>query len=145
MNLIPGALIVVDGRDDAIDLLIDRAASVNEQRLVWTPGPLVVRRGTEPGVHSREVIQPALAAGSPLIVAGGVTDEVIAAGEPIADLRVHAIEVPSELVVEPNVSGTIRSGYDVTVFGAHSGDFLLHFFQALVQASLAGLPVERRR
>jgi len=52
---------------------------------------------------------------------------------------------PRELVTEPTVVGSIRAGYTATLTGQHTGDHLLHLFEAWIQSSLAGLPVRSGR
>jgi hypothetical protein len=141
MRLVPGALIVLHGDEVAVEELATRAAAVNNPREVWLPGPLVVRREGDVAAQSSAVIQPALAAGIPVITAGYPSAEVIAAGEPIADLEARVSWVDSRFPVEPVVVGSPRSGYRTVLYGSHGADLLENLFIALLQASLVGLPV----
>src|SRR3954469_19865553 len=144
LYVVPGALIVLDGDADPIDTLLERAARVNDKRLVWTPQPLVTRRSDDVADHSRTVVQPALAAGTPVIVGGGVPAAAIDAGEPLADLSLRVVFTTGP-EREPAAIGTRRSGYVATVTGRHDSELLLHLFQSMMQSSLAGVPPQRRR
>jgi hypothetical protein len=146
MHLVPGSLTVLDGDTAAIDALLSRVAGVNDKRTVLSPAPMAVVRATrDPAAQSIDVIQAALAAGTPVVVSGGRPAAVVAAGEPMPDLRASIVTTPREFVIEPTAVGSVRAGYTVTLTGQHAADHLLHLFQAWIQSSLAGLPNGRGR
>lgn len=146
MHLVHGSLTVLDGDAVAIDALLRRVAGVNDARAVLSPSPLAVERAIDdPAAQSVEVVQAALAAGTPVVLSGGQPGAVVAAGEPIPDLLATITVTSGELVRAPTVAGSIRSGYTVTLTGQHEAGHLLHLFEAWIQSSLAGLPVSRGR
>lgn len=146
MHLVPGSLTVLDGDAAAIDALLRRVAGVNDERVVLSPAPLaVVRANDNPVAQSVDVVQAALAAGTPVVVSGGQPESVVAAGEPMPDLLATVAVAPRELALGPTAVGSIRAGYTVTLSGQHEAMHLLHLFEAWIQSSLAGLPVSGGR
>ena len=145
MAVVPGCLVVLDGDDTAVAALLERVAHANDNREVLRPAPLAVVRADDAKAQSLSVIQPALRAGTPVFVGGGLPDEAIRAGEPVADLVLTVRTVPSYAVTKPAARGSISVGFTATLTGANGGDHLLHLFDALLQASLAGLPVQRKK
>src|SRR4051812_1385032 len=126
MHLVPGSLTVLTGDAVAMEALLSRVAHVNDKRDVLSPTPLAVARGDDDAAaQSAEVVQAALAAGMPVVVAGGQPDAVVAAGEPVPDLLVAVVVTPRELVMEPTAFGSIRAGYTATLTGQHASDHLL--------------------
>src|SRR4051812_30180343 len=144
LYLAPGALVVCGGDADAVATLLDRAAHVNDKRLVWTPQPLVLARSDDVVQQSRAQIQPALDSGTPVIVGGGVPPAAVAAGEPLADL-VLQVRFATGPEREPAAVGSRSTGFQAVVTGRNSSELLLHLFQAMLQSSLAGIPPQRGR
>ena len=146
MHVVPGSLTILTGDAEASVALLSRVAHVNDKRAVLSPAPLAVLRvDDDPVAQSIHVIQAALSAGTPVVLSGGQSDAVVAAGEPMPDLLATVATTPRELVTEPIVAGNLRAGHSVTLTGQHASDHLLHLFQAWIQSSLAGLPVSRGR
>src|SRR3954454_23865179 len=123
IHLVPGSLTVLTGDVAAMDALLSRVAPVNDKRPVLSPTPLpVVRADDNSAAQSIDIIQAALAAGTPVVVAGGQPDAVVAAGEPVPDLLARLLTTPRELMTEPTAVGSIRAGHTVTLTGQHTAD-----------------------
>jgi hypothetical protein len=140
LYLTPGALITIDGGRNEIDQLIAGLDYMIGNKPLWTPPPLITTRPSDCAADcSRRVIQPALRDGVPVIAVGPVTEQVVVAGEPRADLSLRVLATERAVAAEPILVGSVRNGFSAVLTGADTNQHLLAFFDALLQASLAGI------